>query len=957
MTTEKASVAPNRLVFQTLPGWIGAGGVVIYWLTLNHWISLASLGTVARISGWLWRPELERPFALAVYFPFRFLPAAWLPLALNLFTAGCGGLVLVLLARSVALLRHDILPEGAANQNAHGTLLATPTAWIPPVLAAVACGLQLTFWEHATAATGELFSLLCFAYAFRCLLEFRVTPEPFWLSRCACVYAAGMADNWILIGYFPLLLAAILWVKGLRRFWEPRFLLRMTGWGLAGLSGYLLLPALQGLSPDDSLDFWMTLKTHLRSQKYALQMMQSPELRLLVFTGLLPFLMLAIRWKSHTVQAADDTVVGVFFTKATGHFIHGLFFITACWIALNPILTPTNLDLSGPQLIWHYTWALGAGYGAGYLLLFGRHAGRRRQSKWPRTLSLILLGALTVLLLWKNLGEIRTTNGPAVHEFARELMNDLPAGQSVGLSEEARPRWLLRAELAAHRRDREVILVDTPSLVTPDYHKFMAGQFPTRWPTVGPTNATRTIGSSNLLALVFAFAERGPVVYLHPSSGFFFEPFRDEPNGTIHHLVARPNEESTIPSLTDASLATNEQIWQQRWTNRIGPLARRMTERRQPVAHWSRRLLKWLRLENPPNATAAALSVMDSKALNYWGVQLQRHRQLSQAVEWFRRSVAVNPENLAALINLEFAGRCQQGDRSRLTVAGTRRLYPELFGKYETWWEVLNHNGPVDEPTFLLQTGRVLLASGNYRQAVESLLRCTELATDWPAPQLWLVQSYNLTGNFVRALALADRVQATNPPVNGLGLAQLLQCRTTALRGLGKTNEATRGIASFVAEHGKHSEVLFVAATLYAASGQFEPELELRAELVRQEPANADWWTRKGLAELRLARYEAAIATFTHAISLAPADDHTRLLRAVAYLGAGQLEAARGDYVALLAKAGHAQSARFGLGGIAWQEHDTNAVMQYYQQFLSNSIAPSPQAAIAAERLKQLRDE
>ena len=439
MTPNNTGATGNRFVLKTLPWLIGAGGGLVYCLTLNHWISFASLGTVARISGWLWRPELERPLAWVLFYPFRVLPAAVMPLAMNLFTAGCAGLVLVLLARSVALLRHDILPEGSVETNPWATILATPTAWLPPVLAAVACGLQLSFWEHATSATGEMISLLLFAYAFRCLLEFRLTREQFWLSRCAGVYAAGMADNWMLLGYFPVMLAAIIWVKGFRHFWSPGFLLRMTGWGLVGLSLYLLLPTLQSLSADDSLSFGMALKTHLKSQKYALLLLQNPLFRLLVLTSLLPFLILSVRWKSHTVQCADDTEAGVFLTKATGHFIHSLFFATSVWIALSPNLTPMNLDLGGPLLIYHYTWAVVCGYGAGYFLLFGQYVDRRRQTKRSPTVIYLLLGALTAGLLWKNFGEIRTTNGPAVHEFARELCDDLPAGPAVGLSEEPRP--------------------------------------------------------------------------------------------------------------------------------------------------------------------------------------------------------------------------------------------------------------------------------------------------------------------------------------------------------------------------------------------------------------------------------------------------------------------------------------------------------------------------------------
>ena len=124
------------------------------------------------------------------------------------------------------------------------------------MLAALVCGLQLTFWENATAArrqasagsgSNEMFDLLLFAYVVRCLLEFRVDERESWLTRAAFVYGAAMTNNWAMIGFFPLFLAALVWFKGLS-FFNLRFLGRVALCGLAGLSLYLLLPLAQSFS-------------------------------------------------------------------------------------------------------------------------------------------------------------------------------------------------------------------------------------------------------------------------------------------------------------------------------------------------------------------------------------------------------------------------------------------------------------------------------------------------------------------------------------------------------------------------------------------------------------------------------------------------------------------------------------------------------------------------------------
>jgi uncharacterized ferritin-like protein (DUF455 family) len=43
------------------------------------------------------------------------------------------------------------------------------------------------------------------------------------------------------------------------------------------------------------------------------------------------------------------------------------------------------------------------------------------------------------------------------------------------------------------------------------------------------------------------------------------------------------------------------------------------------------------------------------------------------------------------------------------------------------------------------------------------------------------------------------------------------------------------------------------------------------------------------------------------------------------------------------------------LGVIAWRQHDTNAALQFYQQYLSNGIPESAQYRLASERIKQLK--
>src|SRR5208283_2634660 len=170
-----------------------------------------------------------------------------------------------LLARSVALLPHDRTDAQRKREHSDFSFLTTGSAWLPPVLAVLVCGLQMTFWQNATNWTGEMFDLLLFAFVIWSLLEYRLDERVWRLYAAAFVYAAGMTDDWGMTGFFPLFLVAIVWLRGLG-FFNVRFLCRMLLCGLAGLLFYLLLPLLAVAAHKIPFTFWQYLKFNLSPQ-------------------------------------------------------------------------------------------------------------------------------------------------------------------------------------------------------------------------------------------------------------------------------------------------------------------------------------------------------------------------------------------------------------------------------------------------------------------------------------------------------------------------------------------------------------------------------------------------------------------------------------------------------------------------------------------------------------------
>jgi len=188
MTTQTRTDPRKHFAPRFLPWLLTVAAFAFYWFTLNRWVSPFNLQAVAKISGWTWQPEIVSPILFLVTQPFRWLPAPQISIALNMFSAACAALTLGLLARSVALLPHDQTDTQRKREHSDFSFLTTGSAWLPPFLAVLVCGLQMTFWQNATNYTGEMFDLLLFAFVIWSLLEYRLDEKESRLFVVAVVY-------------------------------------------------------------------------------------------------------------------------------------------------------------------------------------------------------------------------------------------------------------------------------------------------------------------------------------------------------------------------------------------------------------------------------------------------------------------------------------------------------------------------------------------------------------------------------------------------------------------------------------------------------------------------------------------------------------------------------------------------------------------------------------------------
>jgi tetratricopeptide (TPR) repeat protein len=977
MTTRTRIDPRKRFVPRFLPWLLAAAAFAVYWLTLNPWVSPLNVDRVAKMSGWTWQPELAGPILFLVTYPFRWLPASQIPLALNVFSAVCAALTLGLLARSVALLPHDRTEAQRKRERSDFSFLTTGSAWLPPALAVVACGLQMTFWENATNYTGETFDLLLFAFVIWSLLEFRLDEREGRLFLAAVVYGAGLANNWAMIGFFPAFLAAIVWVRGLG-FFNLRFIRGMLLCGLLGMTFYLFLPLVTVIPGKVPLTFWEALKSNLIPQyqlvKYicvsALHPGQHLEFIALFLAYLLPLFVLSIRWGS---SFGDHSPIGMALTSLLFHLACAAFLGFALWMTFDPPFSPRQLSPGPPLLTLYYLGALSIGYFTGYfLLIFGTEPVIRFQAPQPGPLKYVdyavivgvwLLAAVTAAgLIYRNMPQIRDKNDDTFQQYASLVTMNLPKAGGMLMSDDPFRLYLVEAALVREGRGRDFVPLDTRSMIWPHYLRFLHNQFPQRWPAMVQEKDLRPVNPLGLITALNLLAKTNELFYLHPSFGYYFEQFYLEPHGPVYKLRTLP-EDTLLPPLPDKNLiATNEAFWSQLASRTFAAIERAVT----PVDPYAprtpgERLLKRFHVTREPNQNAIMAGFYYSRGLNFWGVQLQRANELEKAARWFDLASKINPDNVVAQINLAFNQNLRAGKTVPLDLSYTTS---DQFGKYRSWSDVLNANGPFDEPSFCFQTGFVCMQNEYFgqrlplsRQALAQFNRVCELAPDNLNARLWMAQIYVLSRLPDRALeVLHDPLE--RPEKFSLARTNATELNVTAAAAALQKNDLKRGtqlLEAEIAMHPADDNLLNAALQAYISHGLFTNALSLTERKLRMTPDEPTWLFNKGIVLIQIKAYDDAIDALTRVLAIQTNDNLALFNRAIAGLNSGRLEAARADYLALQQLYTNSFQIAYGLGEIAWRRQETNEAIRNYKLYLANANTNTDEAKIVGERLNALK--
>jgi len=955
----RAPGSPSR----RLPLFIGVGALLLYAITLNHWVSISSLANVARITGWDWHPGwLDwratpcSPLWLLASAPARLLPEAAQPVFLNALSAVCAALALGLLARSVFLLPQDRTRDQRLRNSNTSSLLEGRFAWAPPLLAALACGLQLTFWSHAVTATGEMLDLLVFATLIWLLLEYRFSRRDSLLNFFALLYGAGVTNNWALIGFFPFFLIAMVWIKGLD-FFDWKFIRRFVFWAVPGLLIYFLIPALGALGGGRFLHL---LALELLSQERNLLSVPLWAPLLLSVPTILALFFIGIRWPTFQGEmSAIGSAVSNFFFK----LVHLLLFAGSLWFFLDIVYSPRALFEHVPFLTFYYLAALSAGYFLGYFLTISLS---NASPGWDQSrpfevfgvrvaMGLAGLGAVAapIWLASANLPKILVSNRPFLRQYAMTLAESVPASGAIVLSDTHPQLMLVRAALRSLGREDKSIFLETDSLQFSEYLAYLSGRHEAVRNVIGPTtNLPPVLDSITILRLLSLLNRKAalPLQYLHPSFGFYFEQYYMQHYGFGGGLTAyRPGELDT-PAPSEQEIAANAAFWKKAQSDFLGDA------------------IKYQDISEDAREVAQASSC----SADAWGVELQRLNRMKEAESMFKLALELNPKNYMAKANLQFNARLRERNTQPIDNLALIRdaLQLEL-----SWQGILRTEGPSDEPDLVMRYGKAFAENGNYRQAYRLFTRRLALLPQDFEAQVALAKTYVDMRLPDRALIVIRGVDAT--AASPAEKAELL--RVEAISYVIQTNwiaaenlllEANRSApkderrVGLLVEYYRIAGALMLQAQdtqrgreqLRKALGYADNLLAMLKGMNRTGSQDeADALQKKAEIQMQLEDYAAAVGTLDVLLQRQPDNLDGLLSRGRAELKITKFADARRDYEKLdRLLLNRSYIACFGAGEAAYGLKDNKTAIKQYKRCVALAPKQAPEFEEAHKRLASL---
>jgi tetratricopeptide (TPR) repeat protein len=945
---------PFRL-FSSLPWIIALVALGIYLATLNTFVSLSSLQSANEVAGWEPYSQTTRPLLWLLTRPVSMLGGSFQFLAMNLLSAVLAALTLAQLVRTVSIFPHDRTRDQRNRESHEKGLLSIPLAWAPPLVAAMVCAFQLRFWEHATVLTGEMLDLLVFAFCIRCLMEYRLNGKDRWLNCLALAYGVGVTNNAAMIGFSPLFLGSLIWIRGLKFFQFP-FLARMTLFGVVGLSLYLLLPIVAAAKGADGVTFWTALKTNLATQHQIILLPFTSitvlRLRLILMsmTSLVPLVLIGFRWPSLSTETSSigRNLLAFLFVVA------GVVFVAA-GIAGSFALPFGPFELGYrlfPYLSFYYLTALTVGYFLGYVLLVLL---TDPESRWQRTKPvgrmigktagyLVLLAALAspVVLAVQSARSIAFTNGPALLRTLTAKIDSLPDKASAILSDDGGRLILLEAAMQKSGKVRHDALLYTSTLGFTNSIAKLIQRYPDL-ADVWPTNAilTQSYDDPPILNSVLEIQKRMPVFYLHPSFGYFFEAFHAVPHGGVYEMVPYTQGQLLPPPVTDAAIVSTSAYWDKVNDDVLSLL---------------------LTTEGLSNVDAGYLKQIFSRELTDWGVTLQKLGKLKQAQVALNVAVglhpanpldAENPGNAAAEATLAFNKHLQN---SGSPVPAPNSSWKSIIDDPASLQTAVNAFGLMDEPLGLTRFGSVLAQGNNLRQSLIHLSRALELDPAKVDVQIALSMTRLDLQQPDESLKIVRGIRESDAKITGDQNVLLINVESLALASRGDISAGETLLKNALAKNRNSIALEKLLTDYYLKTGQLERALKEIDQRIALDPKNENVLLDKAALLIGAKRFPEALAPLDAVLATNPNSLPAIQNRAIALFRLQRYPEAKTEYERLLKVADKpVYEAYFGLSGVAMFQKDTKEASKQIELYLANAPRGTSEYGLMKAQLNELK--
>jgi tetratricopeptide (TPR) repeat protein len=932
-----------------LPLLAALGTFVLYAVTLSHGVTVNSLALAAKVAHWDWMPMLGHPLLWLLTLPLRWLPAAWAPFCLNLFSAATAALTLGVLARTL-----QIMPWDKPWENTNGLAGA-----LPVMLACALCGLEYSFWQEATAATGETLDLLLLASALWLLLEYRLRRESRWLNAAALVWGLGMAENWVMLLMLPLFVAGVIWLRK-SRFFRLKFLLRMTGLGLAGCSIFALLPLANGLAPHSP---WSLGHSWIISLKQTKNMVMLPYQQFWLthrFLTLAVMVYYLVPTLSCLVPLRDEGTRNkprlVRFQIWIYRGLRGLLLLACLWLAFDPLNGPRQIvqqQFGGllPMLTFDYLNALGAGFLAGNLLLFTQGTVQRRRHsrtgiRWRQLAVPFAAGSLVLMiagLAVRNTPAILHLNDHSLQSFGELAAGSLPGGSGVMLSDQPQKLEVFQAALAHHRNRLDWLAVDTHALPTVEYRAWLERHHPAGWLTDENRHELTPLETVRLLEQI---SRTNRLFYLHPSYGYYFERFYLEPAEAIYVMKLRSTNSPDYPSLSDSATETNESFWNRAWQKDLSPFAAASIRR---PNFWQKKI-HFFGITAVPLFQDRLLAEWYSLSLDAWGVALQQQGRLNAARTRLEQALQLNTNNFSARISLACNTNLQSGLKSSLAELNK---VAEQLGNFQRLSLVMNSCGPFDEPIFCYLLGCTYQKTGLLLQAAQQFERTRKLVPGVSAPEFALAELYTRLQLTDRARPIINhlRDETKDLPANRAADFDLALLEANYWLAQTNTANARNAFQSVLLRHPDDEQIAHRVLKVYLAFGDYTNALQLLNTHLSKSPDDITDLNNKAAILFASGNPTDAIPVLDHVLALTNLP-LARFNRASARLASHDYDAAEADYQELEKSGTEPGRVSYGLAMIAEHRHDTNQAAHYLRLCLTNTPNGTPLWRQASDRLQ-----